>query len=69
MGNQTTLLFVKPRFGGVRQLRQFVLRQNNGGEYLEPGEFLPLGTFDSLVASTSTAATVDFLVFGEETRT
>lgn len=61
-------LFVKARFGGARELRQFTLRATDGGEYLEPGEFLQLGNRDSLEAFTTTAATVDFVVFGEETR-
>ena len=65
--SQTAVLFVKPRFDAARKLRQFTLEDTDGGEYLEPGEFLPLGNGDSLQASTS-GSTLDFVVFGEETR-
>lgn len=66
-GAQTMIVFVKPSFDAARKLRQFILQASDGGEYLEPGEFLPLGNGDSLQASTS-GSTLDFVVFGEETR-
>lgn len=65
---QTAQLFVKARFGTAREIRQFVLLEDNGGEYLEPGEVIILSNGDSLQAFTTDAITVDFVVFGEETR-
>lgn len=68
VADQTAILFVKSRFGTPRKVRQFIMPENNGGEYLEPGEFLPLGNGDSLEAITTTAVAVDFIVFGSEVR-
>ena len=62
---QTTILFLKTRFGISRELRQFVLNQNDGGEYLEPGEVLTLDNGDELLAQTTTASAVNFAVIGE----
>ena len=61
---QTAILFVKERFGSSRKIRQFKLLQNEGGEYLEPGDDLPLEIGDSLEAETTTASAVNFVVFG-----
>ena len=61
---QTAILFVKERFGSSRKMRQFKLLQNEGGEYLEPGDNLPLEIGDSLEAETTTANAVNFVVFG-----
>ena len=61
---QTVNLFIKKRFGVSRQVRQFGLQQNAGGEYLEPGESLPIDIGDEIEASTTTAGAVDFVVFG-----
>ena len=62
---QTAIIFIKERNGTSRQLRQFQLLENEGGEYLEPGEFLPLKNGDVIEAQTTTASAVDFVVFGE----
>lgn len=62
--DETAALFVTCNGGTARQLRQFILEENNGGEYLEPGETLPLETQDALEAFTTTADAVDFVVFG-----
>jgi len=62
---QTAILYIKERFGTSRKLRQFKLLENEGGEYLEPGETLPLQNGDSLEAETTTAAAVNFVVFGK----
>ena len=64
---QTAVLFLKSRFGVVRELRQFQLKENEGGEYLEPGEVLTIGIGDQLLAQTTTAAAVDFVVTGNRT--
>lgn len=61
---QTVILFVKPTFQAARKLRQFKLLESESGEYLEPGEFLPMSSGDSLQASTS-GSTLDFVVFGK----
>jgi len=57
---QTVSLFINSI-----QLRQFILQQNEGGEYLEPGEFLLIEASDVIEAQTTTELTVDFVVFGE----
>ena len=64
---QTAILFVKPRFGTSRRVRQFQLLENEGGEYLEPGENLPLENGDTLEAQTTTASAVNFVVYGTRT--
>lgn len=64
---QTAILFLKTRFGTSRELRQFVLQQNEGGEYLEPGEILTIENGDQLLAQTTTASAVNFAVLGERT--
>lgn len=64
---QTARLFIKKRNGTARQLRQFQMLENEGGEYLEPGEFLDLDNGDALQALTTTASAVDFVVFGTRT--
>jgi len=61
---QTAILFVKERFGLSRTIRQFRLLENEGGEYLEPGENLPLEIGDRLEAETTTADAVNFVIFG-----
>lgn len=61
---ETAILFVKEKNGTSHQLRQFKLLQNENGEYLEPGESLPMDDGDVLQALTTSAATVDFVVFG-----
>jgi len=61
---QTAILFVKERFGLSRTIRQFRLLENEGGEYLEPGENLPLEIGDRLEAETTTVDAVNFVVFG-----
>lgn len=61
---QTAVIFVK-KFGSTAvKLRQFILKQNEGGEYLEPGEVIGLENGDVLQAETTTADAVDFVVFG-----
>lgn len=64
---QTTILFLKTRFGTSRELRQFILQQNDGGEYLEPGELITLENGDQLRAETTTASAVNFTVIGTRT--
>ncbi len=64
IAEQTAILFVKERFGSSRKIRQFKLLQNEGGEYLEPGDNLPLEIGDSLEAETTTTNAVNFVVFG-----
>lgn len=61
---QTAILFVKKLSGTARKLRQFKLQENEGGEYLEPGETLRIDHGDTLQAITTTAGAVDFVVFG-----
>ncbi len=61
---QTAILFIKKRNSTSIKLRQFVLLENEGGEYLEPGESLPLDNGDIIEAQTTTASAVDFIVFG-----
>lgn len=61
---QTAILSIKIFSGTSRVLRQFKLLQNEGGEYLEPGESLPLDNGDILEAQTTTASAVNFVVFG-----
>ena len=61
---QTAILSIKIFSGTSRVIRQFKLLQNEGGEYLEPGESLPLENGDSLEAQTTTASAVNFVVFG-----
>lgn len=61
---QTAILSIKAFSGVSRVLRQFKLLQNEGGEYLEPGESLPLENGDILEAKTTTANAVNFVVFG-----
>lgn len=64
---QTAILFLKRRFGTAREIRQFILNQNEGGEYLEPGEFITMENGDELLAETTTASAVNFAVVGERT--
>lgn len=66
--DQTAILYVKVRNGTSKILRQFVLQENEGGEYLEPGEQLLLDAGDIIEAETTTASVVDFTVFGTETK-
>ena len=61
---QTAILFCKERFGSSRKIRQFKLLQNESGEYLEPGDNLPLENGDRLEAQTTTVSAVNFIVFG-----
>jgi len=61
---QTAILYVKKFDGIARKLRQFILRENEGGEYLEPGDKLELDHGDVLQAETTTADVVNFVVFG-----
>jgi len=63
---QTAILSLRRgNTGDVRAIRQFILRQFNGGEYLEPGEFLELTNGDELLAETSNASSVNFVIVGE----
>lgn len=64
---QTAILFLKKSFGTSRILRQFVLQQNEGGEYLEPGEIITLENGDELLAQTNTASAVNFVIIGDRT--
>ena len=61
---QTAILSIKKFSETSRKLRQFKLLQNEGGEYLEPGETLPLDNGDALIAQTTNADAVNFIVFG-----
>ena len=61
---QTAILSIKEFSGASRVLRQFVLLENEGGEYLEPGEVLPMENGDKLQALTTTADAVNFVIFG-----
>jgi len=61
---QTAILSIEKFSGTSRILRQFKLLQNEGGEYLEPGETLPLENGDALEAETTTDSAVNFVVFG-----
>ena len=65
LAEQTVVLFVKKQFGTLRKLRQYKLKQNENGEYLEPGEVLPLQAGDILEAQTTTDDAVDFVVYGK----
>jgi len=62
---QTAILYLQKQFGASRKLRQFVLQENEGGEFLEPGEILTLENGDQLLAETTTANSVNFAVLGE----
>lgn len=62
---QTAILYLQKQFSTSRKLRQFVLQQNEGGEFLEPGEVLTLENGDQLLAETTTANAVNFAVLGE----
>ena len=64
---QTVLLFIKERNGIAREVRQFLLKENEGGEYLEPGETLSLENGDQLLAQTTTVNVVDCVVLGKRT--
>ncbi len=64
---QTVLLFIKERNGIARKVRQFQLKENEGGEYLEPGETLSLENGDQLLAQTTTVNVVDCVVLGKRT--
>ena len=61
---QTVILSMKRKSGGFRKLRQFQLKINESGEYLQAGELLPLRAGDELEAETTTADAVDFVVCG-----
>ena len=61
---QTTTLFVKEKNSTSRQLRQFKLKENESGEYIEPGDSLPMDHGDVLQAQTSAAGLVDYVVIG-----
>ena len=63
-GEQTTTLFVTEKNGSSRQLRQFKLKENESGEYIEPGDSLPMEHGDILQAQTSAAGLVDYVVIG-----
>lgn len=62
---QTIILHVQKQFGDFRKLRQYILKQNESAEYLEPGESLSLQAGDALEAETTTDDAVDFVVYGE----
>ncbi len=62
---QTVILYVKKKFGELRKLRQYILKQNESAEYLEPGESMSLQAGDILEAETTTDDAVDFTVIGE----
>jgi len=62
---QTVILYVQKKFGDFRKLRQYVLKQNENGEYLEPGEVLSLRAGDAIEAETTDADSVDFVVYGD----
>ena len=64
---QTAILSIQKRNETARSIRQFILEQNEGGEYLEPGEMLKLENGDQLLAETTTASAVNFTVIGERT--
>lgn len=64
---QTAILYLQKRNGIAREIRQFVLQQNEGGEYLEPGEKLKIENGDQLLAETTTLSAVNFAVVGERT--
>ena len=61
---QTITVFVKKRFGTSRQLRQFILKKDESGEYIEPGDGLPMENGDELEAIASTPNVVDYSVVG-----
>ncbi len=62
---QTAILYVQPRNESAVSVRQFVLQESEGGEYLEPGEVLELRNGDELQAETTTASVVNYVVLGE----
>ena len=64
---QTAILYLQKRNSTSRELRQFVLQLNEGGEYLEPGEVLKIENGDQLLAETTTVSSVNFAVIGERT--
>lgn len=66
-GQQTSILSIQKFSEVQRVVRQFKLKQNEGGEYLEPGEVLTLENGDKLLAKTSTIDSVNFTVIGERT--
>ena len=65
LAEQTVILSIKKKFGVFRKLRQYKLKQNENGEYLEPGESLPLRAGDVLEAETTNNDAVDFVVYGD----
>ena len=62
---QTAILYVTQRASTTQVIRQFVLQQNEGGEYLEPGEILQLQGGDQISGETTTASAVNFVILGE----
>ena len=46
------------------RMRQFKLSKDEGGEYLEPGEFLELNNGDAIEAESSSDDAVNFIIFG-----
>ncbi len=62
---QTAILYLKKSFSTSIEVRQFVLQQSEGGEYLEPGEIITMENGDQLLAETTTASAVNFAVIGE----
>lgn len=61
---QTAILYIKKKNGTSRKLRQYVLAQNQNGEYIEPGGVLDMEHGDVLEAITTTGSAVDYAVFG-----
>jgi len=64
---QTAILYLQKRSRTAGEIRQFVLQQDEGGEYLEPGEVLEIENGDQLLAETTTASAVNFFVDGKRT--
>ena len=62
---QTVLVSVNMT-GTSRRWRRYVLAQNESVDLLDHGDVLHLGPADTLIASTTTAAAVDFFVTGIE---
>jgi len=62
---QTVKIFVQRQDSDFRQVRQFVLEENQNGEYLDPGDRLPLLVGDTINGLATDSDIVEFVVYGE----
>ena len=61
---QTIILSIKKKDGEPRKLHQYILKRDESAAYLDGGELLPLEVDDEIVAQTTTADAVDFVIYG-----